>query len=32
VGSSTREDPTAAIEEALAELDLPGQAKLLMDS
>ena len=32
VGSSTGEDPTAALEEALAELDLPGQAKLLVDS
>ena len=30
VGSSTREDPTAALEEALAELDLPSQAKLLV--
>ena len=30
MGSSTRVAPTAALEEALAELDLPGQAKLLV--
>jgi len=30
VGSSTGEDPTAALEDGLAVLDLPGQAKLLV--
>ena len=30
VGSSTRVAPSAALEGALAELDLPGQAKLLV--
>jgi hypothetical protein len=30
VGSSTRVAPTAALEEALAELDLPGQATPLV--
>ncbi|MFM7511926.1 MAG: hypothetical protein ACKO3F_00930 [Cyanobium sp.] len=30
MGSSTGEEPTAALEEALAELDQPGQGKLLV--